>query len=546
MCRSLLLRKAMPARQNSPDGNRALSSAKFFVREEDLKPRSFYFRSHMLRIFLLLVLGSCAAAQGPASPSTDQTLAQSVQELRQQVEDLRAAVAEIRSEASQYRAESEQLRKELETIRATPPTAVPSPGTEQATGATASVDERLASMEETTQLLQNQLKTQYQTKVESASKYRLRLSGLVLFNLFGNSGSTDNMDVPTYAAPSSTYGATSVFGATLRQSQVGLEVFGPTLAGAKTSGHVQFDFGGGFPTDALDGVNTGIVRLRTASARMDWQNTSIVVGQDELFISPNSPTSFASLLTPSFGYAGNLWAWTPQLRVEHRLALNANQNMVFQAGILDNLTGEPSYGTHRQPQPGESSGHPAYALRTGWNASLHNRPVGLGISGYYSPQDWGFGWEVKGWAVATDWKIPLTRQLELSGEFYRGKAVGGLGGAIGQSLVFSGSPSDPASYFRPLNSEGGWSQLKFSPTSRLEFNGVFGMDNPFSADVHAFPAPVGPYGYVLAANRSGMANVIFRPRSDLLFSGEYRHLHTSQLVGYNTADQVNVMMGVLF
>ena len=525
----------------------ALSSVKFFVREEDLKPRSFYFRSDVLRIFLLLVVGPpCAAAQNSPPAAAGETLAQSVQELRKQVEDLRAAVAEIRSEASQYRAESEQLRKELESMRATPPVLAPSATPEQAVSATASVDARLASMEETTQLLQNQLKTQYQTKVESASKYRVRLSGLALFNLFGNSGSTDNMDVPTYAAPTSTYGPTSTFGATLRQSQLGLEVFGPTIHGAKTSGQVQFDFGGGFPAGALDGVNTGIVRLRTASARLDWQNTSIVAGQDELFISPNSPTSFASLLTPSFGYSGNLWAWTPQLRVEHRLVLRADQSLTVQAGILDNLTGEPSYGTHRLPQAGESSGHPAYALRAGWNASWLHRPVSLGVSGYYSPQDWPFGWEVKGWTVATDWKIPLARQLELSGEFYRGKAVGGIGGAIGQSVVFSGNPSDPTSYFRPLNAVGGWSQLKFSPTSRLEFNGVFGMDNPFSRDVHAFPIPVGPYGYVLAANRSGMANVIFRPRSDLLFSGEYRHLHTSQLVGYNTADQVNVMMGVLF
>jgi hypothetical protein len=494
-----------------------------------LKPRSFYFRSDLLRILLLLVVGPpCAAAQGTPPSSADQTLARSVQELRKQVEDLRAAVAEIRSEASQYRAESDQLRKELQDMRAAPSTTVPSAGSEQATSTTAPVDQRLASLEETTELLHNELKTQYQTKVESASKYRVRLSGLVLFNMFGNSGSTDNLDVPTYAAPSSSYGATSTFGATLRQSQLGLEVFGPTIHGAKTSGRVQFDFGGGFPAGALDGVSTGIVRLRTASARLDWQDTSVVIGQDELFISPNSPTSFASLLTPSFGYSGNLWAWTPQLRIEHKLAWSAHQNFTIQAGILDNLTGEPSYGSHRQPQAGEASGHPAYALRTAWNTSLHQRPLGVGVSGYYSPQDWGSGWDVKGWAVASDWKIPLARQLELSGEFY------------------SINPSDPSSYFRPLNSVGGWSQLKFSASSRLEFNGVFGMDNPFSADVHAFSVPVGPYGYVLAANRSGMANVIFRPRSDLLFSGEYRHLRTSQLVGYNTADQVNVMMGVLF
>ena len=144
----------------------------------------------------------------------------------------------------------------------------------------------------------------------------------------------------------------------------GLKFLVPQFTVPRLVGRVQFDFGGGFPNGALDGINTGIVRLRTASVRLDWQNTSIVAGQDNLFISPNSPTSFASLLTPSFGYSGNLWAWTPQLRIEHKFALTENQNIAVQAGILDNLTSEYAYGVHRQPQAGESSGQPAYAFRT--------------------------------------------------------------------------------------------------------------------------------------------------------------------------------------
>src|SRR5207237_3741213 len=105
--------------------------------------------------------------------------------------------------------------------------------------------------------------------------------------------------------------------------------------GAKSSGEVQLDVGGGFPAGALDGVNSGLVRLRTASMRLDWARTSIVAGQDSLFISPHSPTSFASLVVPSLGYSGNLWAWTPQLRVEHRFDLTDGQSILMQGGILD-------------------------------------------------------------------------------------------------------------------------------------------------------------------------------------------------------------------
>jgi hypothetical protein len=97
-----------------------------------------------------------------------------------------------------------------------------------------------------------------------------------------------------------------------------------------------------------------------------------------------------------------------------------------------------------------------------------------------------------------------------------------------------------------LNSAGGWSQLKFSLNSRLEFNGAFGTDNPFASDIHAFLVPVGIYSPALTANRSEMLNVIYHPRSDLVLSGEYRRLHTTQIGTYFNANHVNLMMGVLF
>jgi len=42
-------------------------------------------------------------------------------------------------------------------------------------------------------------------------------------------------------------------------------------------------------------------------------------------------------------------------------------------------------------------------------------------------------------------------------------------------------------------------------------------------------------------------NFIYRPRSDLLFSAEYRHLRTFLInSNSNAAEQVNMMMGILF
>jgi hypothetical protein len=519
------------------------------VREENLKSPLSDRTQPSLRgsagiLFLAALLLSSATAiaqESPASKSVeDPELADSVRELRQQVQELRAAVAEIKAEASQYRAESEELRKALRKLQATSGNET----TAEAALAPASVEQRLTSIEENTQLLQSEVRTQYQTKVESASKYRMRLSGMVLLNVFSNHGGLDNMDFPTWAIPANTYSQSS-FGATLRQSEFGVEVFGPQIAGARSSGHVQLDFAGGFP-QSLDGVNTGLVRLRTADLRLDWENTSLVAGQDNLFISPGSPTSFASVAVPSLGYSGNLWGWIPQVRIEHKFNLGNNQNLIFQGGILDNITGEFSPQANRQPQAGEKSGQPAYAGRIGWNGRVSERNASMGVSGYYSPQNWGHGWKVNGWAIAGDLRLPISRRFEYSAEVFRGLSVGGIGGALGQSVLFSGNPASPSTQFRPINAAGGWSQIKWLATSRLEFNGAFGIDNPFAADVRAFPNPVGTYPVVFAANRSEMANFIFRPRSDLLFSGEYRHLRTSLITPYSTADQINLIMGVLF
>jgi len=511
-------------------------------------------------LLLLAVLAAQAqTSSSTTSSSSDAAMTAAVQELQQQVSELRAAVAEMRSEAAQYRAETAELRRELQSLHAQPTElSAPAnpysamPGSQPAatqTGSqgeqTRSLDQRVANLEETTQLLNSKLEDQYQTKVESASKYRVRLSGIVLMNLFSNRGMTDNQDIPSFViGPNQGNGN---FGATLRQSEIGLEVFGPTVAGARTSANLQADFAGGFP-NTWNGVNSGIFRLRMASVRMDWSKTSLVVGQDDLFVSPLSATSFASLAVPAFNYAGNLWAWTPQVRVEHRFDLSDSQNITIQAGLLDNLTGEfPAYSYARVPGPGENSGQPAYGTRLAWTTPFFGRPLTLGAAGYYSRQNWGFDHNVDGWAGMTDWEIPFTARFGLSGEFYRGRAVGGIGGGISQSVVFLGEPGIPATPVRGLDSRGGWSQFKFRATSKLELNAGFGLDNPTTSEVRLAAISQSYLGPLLVQNRSGLANFVYRPRSNLLFSTEYRHLQSFELYRINnSAEQVNMMMGVLF
>ncbi len=506
-----------------------------------------------------------SVAQESAPAASPQSSDAALRELASQVRELRTAMEQMRTENTQSRAEMQELRQELQetrrlltplvaTTNATPSSSAPAESTSfsvaSAAAPTSSADlgSRVQRLEESTQLLGSKIDEQYQTKVETAGKYRARLSGIVLMNLFHNVGGSDNLDLPNYAqaaAPGSNQGS---FGATLRQSEIGMEIFGPTLAGAKSSANIQFDFAGGFPATS-NGVNFGIARMQTASLRLDWKQTSIIAGQDSLFISPLSPTSFASLAIPAFAYAGNLWGWTPQLRVEHRFDLANQQTLTFQGGILDNLDWEPPANSFtRSAQAGEQSGQPAYAMRTAWSRPVFNHPLSFAAAGYYGRQNWTY-WNrnVDAWAGMTDWQIPILRRLILSGEFYRGRAVGGLGGAIGQTILFGGNPMYSTTTLRGLDSAGGWTQLKLQLTPKLELNGVYAEDDAFASDIRGFATDANNFAEILGRNRGALGNLVYRPRSDLLLSAEFRRLHTFPVYDSpSTTNQINLAMGILF
>ena len=510
-----------------------------------------------------------AADAAPAESPAVQALADSVRQLQVQVQALHLELRQLQSEREERRAEMGELRRELALARvpaapaqqgmaraeAPPASAYPTAATAAGLSPWAgpaeelTTDERIARLEEGQELAEARLAEQHQTKIESGSKRRMRLSGIILLNLFANRGNTDNVDFPQIAeAQDMVLGSPGSFGGSLRQSQIGLEVFGPQIAGARTSASVKFDFAGGFPYRA-NGFAEGLVRLRTGAIRLDWKNTSVVAGQDSLFFVPVSPTSLASLAVPPLSYAGNLWAWTPQVHVEHRITLAENSTLSLQVGILDSLTGdvpeEDELG--RPPSWGEQSGHPAFATRIALRQRVFGQDMTVGFGGFYGRENWGLDRNIPNWAGTMDLTLPLGRYFGLTGFFYRGHAVAGLGGGIGQSILWSGSIVDPATIFYGLDSEGGWAQLKFAPRTNFEINSGYGQDNPFAGDLRSY-GPEGSYfGPLLSRNQSPFANFIYRLRSDVLFSVEYRYLKTTVLdAGSDTVNHVNAALAYTF
>jgi hypothetical protein len=122
-----------------------------------------------------------------------------------------------------------------------------------------------------------------------------------------------------------------------------------------------------------------------------------------------------------------------------------------------------------------------------------------------------------------------------------------LGGGIGQSLLLSGPFEDAGTAIHGLDSMGGWAQLKFKPKSNIEVNFAYGQDNPFAHELRAFPVGSYYYGPLLSRNLSPIVNFIYRVRSDVLFSVEYRRLKTYPLdANADLANQISISMGYIF
>lgn len=486
----------------------------------------------------LLGLASCilpAAAQQVASSSSP-PVDDAIQQLRVEVAKLATTLQATRSELQSCRDEIHQLRTELQDARLVSPG---TPGSEAAANAHA-----LADLREDQDLIETRLGQLYQTKVESGSKYRVRLSGLVLFNTYMNRGTVDTTGVPNLAVPPPPGQTDGSIGATFRQTQFTLQAFGPEVAGARTSGEVQFDFYGGF-SRTLDGYVMGLARLRTANIEFDWKNWSLRLTQDKPFIAPLSPTTLAALGTPEFAYSGNLWTWTPQIVVERSWQLTDNVKPHLQFGMLDPFNGEvPQTFFLRKPEAGELSRTPGLAARQSLDFPIGKQKATVGAGGYFARQDYDYGRVLDAWAATLDWNLPFGEHWALSGELHRGRGLGGMWGAVGTSVVYNGPDANPWSDVVGVNTVGGWTQLKFKPASKWEVNGAFGEENPFAADL--LQNANADYQPILR-NWTTMVNVIDRPRSNLMLSLEYRHLNTVLFSGQTrTAEHINVGVGVAF
>jgi uncharacterized coiled-coil protein SlyX len=484
---------------------------------------------------------SALAQTTPAPPASPETTEQKVQQLT-------AAVARAQSQMDSYQKQLQELQRQLSALqgqmaaeKANPPAPLANAGNPAVSSSSSQSGSAIEDIRERQAVQESQIATHEQTKVETESKYPLKVSGLLLFNGYVNTRQVDVSPDPTYALPGG--GST---GLSLRQTVLGLDARGPHLFGASSHADVRVDF---FASEVQSSYAvSGVLRLRTAHAGLKWQNTEAFVQQDRSFLAPNTPSSLIAVAQPEFAWSGNLWAWNPQIGLSHQVGLTGSKRLKFEAGLIDTADPQwpgaaPSTSTVSRA---ERSRWPGTEARIAFASGDADTGPEVGVSGYFSPHETGEQKRFDAWAGAIDLRLPISRHFAFTTSAYRGAALGGLGGGgyVDYVYLLAGT----AQIAHALDDVGGWAQLKSKVGERLEFNTGYGIDNPFAGEIHASTIVPEYSTYSgLARNRSAVANVIYSPSSYLLFSLEYRRLWTNYATGpTNFSDVIGFGAGYRF
>jgi hypothetical protein len=359
--------------------------------------------------------------------------------------------------------------------------------------------------------------------VKEAPTPKVTPYGIIFFNLFSNDNASNNADVPLWAL-----GGAGNVSATGRQSRFGLRVTGATFRSASVSAVVEADFFGGFPAVGI-GDNMGVVRLRLASARLDWKRGSIVAGQDWMVFAPLNPLSNAAAGIPLLAAAGNPWSRLPQIRGEWR-----TKTVLLQGALLAPSTGDFGSAFFYQPGTGALSERPFLQGRAAYTRpSLGGvkKPATLAVSGHYgrsrvlSPIDR----VVDSRGVAADWSAPLGRRVTITGEAFAGRNLAAFQAGVFQGVNAEGAVAGGAGLVldgpRSIRTRGGWTQVAGAVTPTVTVNGAWGIDDPVDEDLQAVTRRE-----ARLRNTALSTGFQHKASTQITWGVEYRHLVTSLLV----------------
>lgn len=469
--------------------------------------------------------------------------------LSDRIQKLSAAMAATQEQLEQSQRQMDEMRRELAELQrqlAQGGSNVPAPSSSEnaaarstpAQGTVEDLEAAVQDIRDRQAMAATQIATHEQSKVETESKYPFKITGMLLMNGFVNSSAVDLPATPAVAVP-----GPGNAGATVRQTVLGFDARGPHVFGADSFADLHMDFAStpsyaAYPSSTNPTYtysNSMSPRLRTAHAGLQWNHTQAYFAFDRPILNPDTPTSLTAVAEPALAWSGNLWTWNPQAVFEQDVARIRSANLKFQAALIDpeDAPLSPAYASQatQQPTSTEQNSRPGVEARISLLGSgLDDERSHVGVGGYFARHRTPLGRTFDAWVGTVDLRLPLPAGLQLSGNFYRGLGLGGLGAGGYKDFAYKTNPFAGGYFFKALDDVGGWAQLKEKVNERLQFNGAYGMDNLFSAQMRRYYIAGGTTYQNLTINRTFTGNVIYAPSASLLFSFEYRHIKSAPIL----------------
>jgi hypothetical protein len=284
---------------------------------------------------------------------------------------------------------------------------------------------------------------------------------------------------------------------TLRQTRFGINLEGPDVEGAKSTGKIEIDFYG---TASVE--NKAMPMMRQAYWQLSYPTWNVLVGQTWEVLAPLYPNT---LNYNALALMGNMGYRKPMIRYERMDKVFGDKTIQTDVAIVRSI-GNNVVSTSTLDDEGSDSGWPVFQSRVGFSTPTSiGRPFAIGVSGHYGTEEFntvtvsagppasfktvnGKGRQFETFSGNLDWTVPVARDFDVIGEFWVGQNVDAFTGGIGQGvncMANQGTKTAAASLEKGIDAIGGWTQVTYhpQPLPKWLFNAGVGIDDPENGDL---------------------------------------------------------------
>jgi hypothetical protein len=359
------------------------------------------------------------------------------------------------------------------------------------------------------------------SSAQEAPVQKLRLYGFIKTDFVFDDSRTNDVDATTFVLPEQSTPNDRQFGATVKNSRLGLDLEGPKLWGGNIKGKLEIDF---FDKTTDNAFKPRVRHLYADLVSAGW---SLLIGQSWDVVGPLGP---ATLNTNGWLWnAGNIGFRRTQARLTYKSGISERWGIALQMSINRNIgVSNSSLNT------GDDSGWPLLEARMSMTKkTMSGRVLELGLGGLYGEEEIdrqgeapGGRWRARQSGVVGDFLVPISHPLTLQGEFYVGTNLDALLAGIGQGVNLLKETG--------IRTSGGWAQISYKILGSLTLNSGFGVDRVDNGDINSGDK---------ASNQVFFFNVFFSPIEPLGFGAEFSDWRTRYLaleVADNNKLQVSV------